>query len=157
MEIRLKRRSILGVTGALVAMVVLTGSVFAATVFDNGSFETGPAGVATLAGGDTDITGWTVTGTDIDSLESYWQNAHGTKSLDLNGFGPGGIEQTFETKLGATYVVLFSLSGNPGTCELYPNGECSDPVKTMTVSATGGTSASYSFDTLADGATPSPT
>ena len=38
-----KRRSILGMTGAVVALVALSGSVMAATVFDNGSFETGPA------------------------------------------------------------------------------------------------------------------
>ena len=55
-------------------------------------------------------------------MDGYWQNAEGTTSLDLNGFGQGGIEQTFETKLNATYVVEFSLSGNPGTNEQYPNG-----------------------------------
>ena len=37
----MKRRSILGVTGALVATVAITGSAFAATLFTNGSFETG--------------------------------------------------------------------------------------------------------------------
>ena len=67
-----------------------------------------------------------------------WQPATGTKSLDLNGFGPGGIEQTFATKLNASYVVEFSLSGNPGTHDEYPNGDASPSNKTLTVHATGG-------------------
>ena len=46
-------------------------------MFDNGSFETGPAGTTTLASGSTAITGWTVTGTDIDYVDSYWQTADG--------------------------------------------------------------------------------
>ena len=37
----MKRRMILGVTGALVATMAITGSAFAATLFTNGSFETG--------------------------------------------------------------------------------------------------------------------
>jgi choice-of-anchor C domain-containing protein len=136
-------------TGAVVALVALTGSVMAAPLFANPGFETGPTGTTTLQGGSTAITGWTVTGTDIDSLDGYWQNAEGTKSLDLNGFGPGGIEQTFPTTIGATYVVTFSMSGNPGDCVQFNNGVCSPTNKTMTVNATGGTLATYSYDTAA--------
>ena len=45
------------------------------------------------------------------------------------------------------YVVQFSLSGNPGTVEESSNGFESPSNKTLTVDATGGSTASYSFDT----------
>ena len=79
----------------------------------NGSFE--QMGSGDTNGGSTAITGWTVTGSDIDRVASSgWQTADGTYSLDMNGFHPGGVQQTFATIAGVQYTVGFSLSKNPG-------------------------------------------
>jgi choice-of-anchor C domain-containing protein len=140
-------------TGAVVALVALTGSVMAASPFTGGSFEGGPDGYTTLANGSAAIPGWTVTGTDVDWVSSngLWQAQDGTMSVDLNGFGQGGIEQTFATNVGSTYAVQFWMSGNPGDCVTYATDPawCSLSNKTMTVNATGGPTTSYSFDTAA--------
>jgi len=134
--------------------VILSGSVLAAGPFTNGSFESAStSGVqATLAGGSTAIDGWVVTGTDVD-YTSYWPAADGTQSVDLNGFGQGGVQQTFATTVNSNYVVEFWMSGNPGTHEEFPNGDASPSAKTMTVSATGASTTSYSFNTAIVGNT----
>ena len=128
--------------------MVFAGSTFAGTLFSNGSFETGPAADIVLDAGSNAISGWTVTGADID-YTSYWQAFAGTKSIDLNGFNAGGIKQTFPTTAGATYVVTFALSGNPGDIVQYPNGNASPSKKTLTVQAdaTGAPVGAYSYDT----------
>ena len=136
-------------TGALVALVALSGSVMAASAFTNGSFETGP--VANVGAGST-IGAWAVSGGDVDHTD-IWTAKEGNKSVDLNGFGPGAIEQTFATTINSTYVVQFWMSGNPGTHEQYPNGAESPSKKTMTVSARVGRRSPYSFDTAAKGNT----
>jgi choice-of-anchor C domain-containing protein len=140
-----KRRSILSMTGAVVALVALSGSVMAADV-SNGSFENAATGPATLTGGSTLIDGWTVTGTDVDYTD-FWTAKDGAMSVDLNGFGQGGIKQTFATTVGSTYVVQFWLSGNPGNDVMFPNGTYSPDNKTLTVTATGGALKPYAFDT----------
>jgi choice-of-anchor C domain-containing protein len=85
--------------------------------FQNGSFEittTDPAGsYLTKSAGDTSITGWVVGPGSIDHIGLYWQAADGTKSIDLNGNGPGSISQSFDTAVGTEYLVTFSLAGNP--------------------------------------------
>ena len=53
----------------------------------------------------------------------------------------GSISQTFDTIAGATYFVGFWLAGNPA---------CGAGTKTLTVQATGGSSASYSYDVTTD-------
>ncbi|MBI2935770.1 MAG: DUF642 domain-containing protein [Chloroflexi bacterium] len=62
--------------------------------------------------------GWTLDFGDIDIVANYpsgWQTSDGSAySLDLNGFHPGGISQSFSTVPGLTYQVLFALSKNPG-------------------------------------------
>jgi choice-of-anchor C domain-containing protein len=86
--------------------------------FQNGSFEIGPnpgPGFVTLWGGNTAITGWQVIGRNIDYVSNtYWSAAHGSRSLDLNGFlGGAGIRQTFDTIAGTQYHVQFAMAGNP--------------------------------------------
>jgi len=82
----------------------------------NGSFEQFSGGGTSA--GSTAITGWTVTGSDVDRVSSAgWQPADGTYSLDMNGFHPGGVQQTFATVAGAQYTVGFSLSKNPGNAD----------------------------------------
>ena len=67
------------------------------------------------SGGSTAITGWTVTGSDVDRVQSTgWQAADGSFSLDMNGFHPGGVTQNIATVVGEQYTVGFSLSKNPG-------------------------------------------
>lgn len=96
--------------GLAVSVGVAHGAAFV-----NGSFETGPApgSFATLAGGNTSITGWTVTGNSIDYIGSYWQPGDGSRSIDLNGNAQGGIQQTFDTILNQVYRVTFLMAGNP--------------------------------------------
>src|SRR5262249_17630826 len=77
----------------------------------NGSFEDGPEpkgeGFMNLPKGSTVVKGWEVTRGDVDYIGSYWQPAHGKRSLELNGNRPGGIAQTFRTQKGQTYLVTF--------------------------------------------------
>lgn len=119
-------------------VAVLCGAAHAAP-FQNGSFETGPTpgGYVTLTAGDTQITGWTVTGNSVDYIGSYWPAAHGSRSLDLSGNAAGGVAQAFDTVAGRTYRVGFALAGNP---------DCALTVKTVQVQATGAPSVNYLFD-----------
>jgi len=82
----------------------------------NGSFEQpgGPAGsFLNLPTGSTHITGWQVSFGDIDYIGSgYWAASDGGSSLDLGGFTPGAIAQTFNTQVGTTYTVTFDMAGN---------------------------------------------
>ena len=106
-------------------VAVLCGAAHAAP-FQNGSFETGPTpgGYVTLTAGDTQITGWTVTGNSVDYIGSYWPAADGSRSLDLSGNAAGGVAQAFDTVAGHTYRVGFALAGNP---------DCAPTVKTVQV------------------------
>jgi choice-of-anchor C domain-containing protein len=139
-----KRQSVFGASLAVVASLAVAGSALAAGPITNGSFEGEPTNTVTLAAGSTAIPGWTVTGTDVDWVSSadLWVAQDGTKSVDLNGFGQGGITQTFATTFNNTYVVHFWLSGNPGTHDQYPNGAWSPVVKTLTLNGT-----TFSYDT----------
>jgi choice-of-anchor C domain-containing protein len=113
----------------------------------NGSFDQiagAPGNYAVVAGGSTDITGWTVTGVGIDWLDNtYWEASDGLASLDLSGtlfdgsfVYAGGIEQTFATTAGEQYTVTFDLAGN----------SYAQAIETVRVSAAG-QSQDYSFDT----------
>src|SRR5689334_20305884 len=84
---------------------------------------------------------------------SFRQAAQGTRSLGLPGstraISSGGVSQTFSTQPGASYLVTFSLSGNPLTAS---SVESAQPVKTMRVSAAG-QFADFSYDVHAKGNT----
>ena len=56
----------------------------------------------------------------------------------MNGTTPGAISQTFDTLVGDTYQVTFSLAGNPFDTSV-------GTIRTMTAAAAG-KSQSYSFD-----------
>lgn len=92
-----------------------------AAIIVNGSFEEGPVitgSYLVVADGDTSITGWTVktpvAGRNIDIITTYWQQADGQRSLDLNGSnGPGGIAQMLQTTAQHLYEVSFLMAGNP--------------------------------------------
>jgi choice-of-anchor C domain-containing protein len=99
---------------------VPSASADAPSVVVNGSFEQGPPPFDVqdidIPPGSTAITGWLVTGGDIDLLEDRWDVSDGVRAIDLDGRDAlaGGIEQTFATAVGQSYVVTFDLSGNPG-------------------------------------------
>jgi choice-of-anchor C domain-containing protein len=128
---------------ALIATIALTGPAWAFTGLINGSFEDNgnyvdvSGGFEELPAGDASLAPWTVDAGSIDWIGTYWPAQDGAMSIDLSGTSAGTLSQTFATTIGNTYTVSFGLSGNPA----------GDPaVKTLDVSATGGTPASYSYD-----------
>ena len=140
----MKRRSTISGAIAVVASLVLAGSALAAFAganngsFENGSYVDGGGGYQTLNVGATALTGWTISAGSVDWIGSFWTSQNGARSVDLSGVDAGAISQHLLTTIGKTYSVTFYLAGNPaGT----------PAVKNLTVSATGATSASYTFDT----------
>ena len=127
------------VLGALLALIAVPASVAASSAVTNGSFEgtTSIGQFTTLGAGSTAIDGWTVSAGNVDWIDSYWTAFDGSRSLDLNGWLPGTLTQHVPTTVGADYVVHFYLAGNP---------DCTT-VKTLAVSATGGATTLYTFDT----------
>jgi choice-of-anchor C domain-containing protein len=99
---------------AAAAAMLIAGSA-QASIIVNGSFEQGPnpGSFMTLGTGNTQITGWTVTGGSIDYIGSYWNASNGVRSIDLSGNEPGAIAQSFATIAGRDYVVTFDLAANP--------------------------------------------
>jgi choice-of-anchor C domain-containing protein len=139
-----KRRSGLGIALGGLAAIALAGAALAAfSAPTNPSFELGTyfddgSGFQQVNAGDTSITGWTVDAGSVDWIGEYWPAAEGAMSIDMSGAEPGTISQTFATTIGNTYTVSFALAGNPAG---------PPTIKTLDVIATGGTAASYTFDT----------
>jgi len=124
---------------AAAALVLLPATANAAGIV-NGSFEAGtaPGSFSTVGGGNSStITGWTVTGNSVDYIGSYWAAQDLGRSVDLNGNGQGGIQQTFDTIAGLFYNVDFWLAGNPDGAPI---------TKTVRVSATGADDGDFTFD-----------
>lgn len=120
-----------------VILLNLAGSsAFAAIT--NGSFETGtnPVSFLTLNPGDTDLTGWTITG-QIDYIGSYWQASDGSRSIDLSGFSAGSIQQDIATIAGLTYIINFDMAGNP---------DGGPTIKSLNLEAVGIDSQIFNFD-----------
>lgn len=140
----MKRRSGLGIAFGLLAAITLpTATLAAFTGLANGSFETGTyanpgAPFQQLDAPSTAIDGWTVDAGSVDWIKTYWTAQDGEMSIDMSGAGAGTLSQTFDTAIGNTYTVSFFMSGNPD--------DQADPIKTLDVSATGGTVASYTYD-----------
>ena len=137
------RRSGLSLVLGGFAAIALAGATLAFTGPTNGSFETGTYvdggfGFEPLNAGDTSITGWTVDAGSVDWIGNYWLAQDGSMSIDLSGADAGSISQTLATTIGNTYTVSFFLSGNPAG---------PPTVKTLDVSATGGVTAGYTYDT----------
>lgn len=91
----------------------------AATIV-NGSFEqatTAPFTLQTRLGtGSTALTGWTVATGNIDLVSTYWRASNGSRSVDLNGSGPGSISTTILGMIvGRMYNVFFDMAANPDT------------------------------------------
>ena len=123
-------------------MLTLVGTVAAASVVTNGSFEDGtaPGVFLTVNPGDTDITDWTVVSGNVDYIGSYWVASDGDRSIDLTGNQAGVISQDFPTVVGREYTVTFDLSGNPAG---------GPALKELEVSAAGET-VPFSYDVVAN-------
>ncbi len=122
-------------------LVLLCTPAFATPVILNPSFEggTAPGAFLTVAAGGGDITGWTVIGHSVDYIGSYWQAADGSRNIDLNGNGVGGVRQVIPGfTIGATYELYFYLSGNPDNLPV---------VKDLRVTVSGIGDFDFTFDT----------
>lgn len=86
-------------------------------VSTNGSFEAAPAGsynYTILSAGATTLTNWTIGGSIKVMHSTYKTAAQGTKSVDLNGYGAGSVEQMVPTVVGGGYTVRFAVANSPG-------------------------------------------
>jgi len=138
----MKRRTGTGIVFGLLAALMLSGATLAAAPtngsFESGTYAGGGSGFQQLDAPNASIDAWTVDAGSVDWIGTYWPAFEGAKSIDLSGADAGTLSQTFDTTIGNTYTVSFLLSGNPaGPPE----------IKTLDVSATGGTLTSYSHDT----------
>lgn len=104
----------------MIPLVCALASFGWANLLSNGSFELGnptwnPYGFQSLFAPDNfTITGWTISAGSVDYIGTYWQAAHGSRSLDLAGlYYNGTIFQSFPTVPGVPYLVSFALAGNP--------------------------------------------
>jgi choice-of-anchor C domain-containing protein len=97
-----------------IALALLVGAPAAADVTNPG-FEAGPdpGSMMPVGVGSTAIAGWVVTRGAIDYCGTCWSAAEGSRSVALNGTGPGGIAQMFVTVPNAEYTVSFFMAGDP--------------------------------------------
>lgn len=130
-------------TGAFLLIAVRPAR---AALLTNGSFES----PAVSSGSFLDITagmqpsgfGWSVTsgGVDVVAVPSIWAATafDGNQFLDLDGFVPGAITQSFTTTPGIEYVLTFAYANNPlgpgGPPPPGCGGSCATVPATATVS-----------------------
>ena len=122
---------------ATAALLLGAGSAQAANLVANGDFETFGSATKQYYGysyGDgfaAPLPGWAVdSGTvDIVTSDTPWSPPYaGQGALDINGYGPGSISQSFGTILGRTYTVFYAFSrnamnaNNPATAKLSVGG-----------------------------------
>ncbi|MDX1418036.1 MAG: DUF642 domain-containing protein [Candidatus Promineifilaceae bacterium] len=96
----------------------------------NGSFEQGVVsncGWATVGPGNTFITGWTVTGGNVDlhranNCSLPWGVPDGRQGVDLNAYGRG-LYQDVATTAGQQYQLSFWMAGN----------DCEETIKSIDV------------------------
>jgi hypothetical protein len=115
-------KAIFAATISALAIVSVAGAASAAELVVNGGFEDiGDAafqnwGGYTFGAGFTPVLpGWTIVGgsVDVTTNASGWSPAYkGNDSLDINGWTPGEISQTFADEAGQTYTVSFAYSRN---------------------------------------------
>lgn len=169
----MKRQVTLAVA-SLSAALLLTAApaASAAELLTNGSFEDiggatpeGWGGLTYYAGGVPQIPGWTVESGSVDltTTGSFWGPAYdGTYSLDINGWNPGRITQSFNTVLGQIYNVTFAYSRNiagaenPATATVTAGGQALDVVAPLDGPFTSGGRMAWltgGFSFVGDGST----
>ncbi len=134
------------VRAAILASALALPATAHADLVSNGGFSAPSCGSSSFctysSGNSTDITNWTVASGSVDLVTSYWQTPPGGgNSVDLDGNSPGSIYTTFATVTGASYLVTFTLSGNP---------DGGDPSKLGTASAAGAF-LNFGYDTAVAG------
>src|SRR6185436_11995632 len=137
---------------AAAVLTVASASMALGAAFDNGGFENVNYSVSQDWGqmvvpGQSNVTGWVVTGHSVDIIKGRWPAYSGTFSIDLNGLGAGAISQKLETAPGKHYFVDFQMAGNPegpynGPLNCHPN-----TAKSMTVSVDGAQDQDFTFST----------
>ena len=82
----------------------------------NGGFETPQVNHSlSYFAGDTSLSPWVIVSGSVDTVPTVpttgtgWPAFEGTQSLDLNGAGPGTIEQAFVTTPGQVYGLFFRI------------------------------------------------
>jgi choice-of-anchor C domain-containing protein len=95
-----------------------------------GAFQSVPPG--------NTIPGWTVGPVGVDIIRTYWQPSSGAQSIDLSAGDAGSLTQSVATTIGAPYLLLFDMAGNP---------DGGDPQKDMTVDITGQPTSPQTFNT----------
>jgi choice-of-anchor C domain-containing protein len=153
MNSKMKNFLVLAIIATFVSLIPITLSA----QIVNGGFEDGDpvasGAFAVYFAGDSGLTGWTVGGPGgIEVVDAgYWAASAGNRSVDLSGWGNvGSLSQSIATIPGLTYTVSFDMSGNPEG-PLY--GLFYDPIKSLVVTADGGQSATFSYDTSTEGNT----
>jgi choice-of-anchor C domain-containing protein len=127
---------------AMIATLLSIFPLLTAAQIVNGSFEDVDNvplnGFIGFAGGDS-IPGWTIGGSSIEVVgNDYWMASNCVHSVDLSGGHMGSISQDVPTQTGLTYTVSFDMSGNPVV---------GPAVKTIVVTADGGQSTTFTYDT----------
>ena len=134
-------------TAAIALLVAFASAGTASAQLANGSFELGSqdpgAFWITLGPGATVMNGWTVDAGEVDYIGGWWPASDGTKSIDMNGRFAGQISQIFPTTPGVTYALSFDMSGN---------ADGAPAIKLMSVTANGGHTQTYAYDTSLAGA-----
>jgi choice-of-anchor C domain-containing protein len=137
--------------GAALLLAAISPAAYANLVV-NGSFEAGAPG---CIAGATTLSGWTVSGGNIDIVAQSPScvaapAADGTYFIDLTGSysaGAGTIYQDLATAVGQQYELNFSFGGNPEWQPL-PSAYANDgPVKALNVLLDGNIAGNYSQDT----------
>ncbi|MEV0403034.1 choice-of-anchor C family protein [Actinoallomurus sp. NPDC050550] len=130
-----------GLAGALAGAAAFAAAPANATSgLADGSFESPvvrPGTFQDFAAGQS-IGPWRVTNGSVDLIGAgFWQAADGRQSLDLSAGSAGGVTQTFSTRPGVVYEVIYALAGNP---------DGSPAVKTGQVFINGALAQNFSFD-----------
>jgi choice-of-anchor C domain-containing protein len=135
---KLRRTTLL--IALITALVALTASSAAASPVLASGFEDPPLSVdfkQYVAG--QQFGGWTVASGTVDVV-TYWENAEGRQSLDLNGTAEGSVARTLPAQLLTTYKVTFAVAGNPEGLPTVKSGKVTvngQQVDTFTFSVAG--------------------
>jgi len=130
----MKKTLTLGIV--LVLLLACVGAV-SANLVSNGGFESPGTFVGTFEP-FTVLTGWNIDSGSIDLINTYWQPASGSYSIDLAGNAPASISQVLATTPGGKYDLSFMMAGNPVGAPT---------IKTAEVFWDGVTQGTFTFDT----------
>jgi choice-of-anchor C domain-containing protein len=105
----MKRTLTLGLI--LVMLLACVGAV-SANIVSNGGFES-PGTFSGTFQPFASLDGWNVDSGSVDLINTYWENASGSYSIDLAGNAPANISQVLATTPNAKYDLSFQMAGNP--------------------------------------------